>query len=188
MEPQDIMDTIRHARQRSLYRIKHDAQEAATDRRLLQRLLTPASYEGTVYWIARLQAHFPARQTENDAVVKGDLAGDCVDEGLSICALVWVCDELRNEATKDDPFMPPSGEILQRTRKRTLKWRELLTAYENPPQAEIPQSVPQEINPKANDGPEGPARVRVMVEGLRYKKGPDQALTDAGYEPFGEGS
>jgi hypothetical protein len=181
MDAQETINTIRYARQNLPYMTKQDDKQASIN--LLRKLLMKSTYEDAVYWIGRLQANFPARQTENDAVVKSDVAGDCVDEGLPICALAWVCDELRNEATKQDPFMPPSGEIIQRTRVLHKKWQDLLTSLENPPVAAIEKRENTEVRQQGRTctDPHGKEKARIIVEGLKRGIGPQQALAEGGF-------
>ncbi len=59
------------------------------------------------------------REGQKDSLIIADLAADCIENNVIESALHEVCKEIRQEATKEYPFLPPPGEILKRAVKRT---------------------------------------------------------------------
>jgi len=49
-------------------------------------------------------------------VIVSDLSADCLQAGVTQEALSQVCTNIRREATTDNPFLPPTGEILRRVK------------------------------------------------------------------------
>jgi len=82
-----------------------------------------ADYENAVYWLTRLLAHFPAREVGKDGVIISDIASAAVGDKSSLIAIAHTCDDLWRGATKEDPFLPPSGEILSRILQKTSYYK-----------------------------------------------------------------
>ena len=132
LSPEVALDTIRQAHSRSLWRIKPDAREREADNLVLQALLIRATYDEACMWIGRMLQHFPARQTDKDAVIVSDLAGDCLESGVSLCAVIAACDDVRRAATADNPFLPPTGDLLRRMKEKTEEWAMYLKRNKTP--------------------------------------------------------
>jgi hypothetical protein len=123
-QAQDILSKLRSIRPGM---IKRDDQKAAKNALpVLELALIPATYDDCTYWVGRLLAHFPRRDTAKDGIVLSDLGADLTEDGVSHAALISICDELRRESTDEKPFMPPSGEIILRANKRTDSYRRTL--------------------------------------------------------------
>lgn len=93
-------------------------QDAKNALKILGLVLRPIEREEAVYWLGRMLAHFPRRDTDQDAIVLSDLSSDLVDEKIGIGAVVEGCKEIRQSGTDRRPFLPPSGEIMKRCRQR----------------------------------------------------------------------
>jgi len=93
-----------------------------------------ADYKNAVYWLTRLLAHFPTREVGKDSVIISDIASAVVGDKASLIAIAHTCDDLWRSATKENPFMPPSGEILDKilgkTRYYELEKRRILKFFE----------------------------------------------------------
>lgn len=83
---------------------------------LLKEALTPTNYEEAAYWLGRFTRHFPTKDAERDAVIIGDLAAMFAEKLLPIAAVINALHEMMTEGTQQNPWMPPSGEILRRVR------------------------------------------------------------------------
>jgi hypothetical protein len=116
----------------SLWQIKPDDEEKSQACQILEQLILIGRYEDYCYIIGRLLQHFPSRQAEKDAIIISDLASDCIEENVSLCALIHICNKIRKEATKENPFLPPSGEILRRAIEQTKSWQNRLESLLNP--------------------------------------------------------
>lgn len=111
-----------------------------------------ATIDEAVYWLTRLIAHFPRRDASKDAVVVSDLSSDMIDAGVSLAALVAVCDDVRQGATKKDPWFPPSGEILLMAKKKTQSYADLKRRLETPYSKALPARSPAEHDLKPWSG------------------------------------
>lgn len=122
IEPAVVAELAGQLRSNSLWAIGLDAN--AIDRRmnLLREALTPATFEEAAYWLARFLHHFPTKNAERDAVIISDVAAYVVERQYGIGALVSALDELRNAATLERPFMPPSGAIIARIADKCEKY------------------------------------------------------------------
>lgn len=54
------------------------------------------------------------REAQRDALMIADLAADCVEKKIDEQSLREICKEIRQEATVDNPYLPPTGSILNR--------------------------------------------------------------------------
>lgn len=97
----------------------------------------PAKNEDVVYWLTRLMAHFPRRDSRQDGIITADLSADMVASNVSVVALVSVCSQIRREATKEGPWLPPSGEILRRAIRETSNYHRYINKIKNPQIVEI---------------------------------------------------
>ena len=86
--------------------------------RILSEANEVGTYEDFSYWLSRFMLHFTVKNPERDAVIIGDLAGDFVEHDFWLVAVCLALDELRAEAKVDSPFMPPSGEIFDRVKRK----------------------------------------------------------------------
>lgn len=112
--------TIQTLRSVSLWQIPQEPGELRLFNRLLDTLQRPINREDAAYWTGRLLQHFPGRQNERDGIIISDLATDL--EGMSHCAVIEATDHLRKSATAQNPYLPPSGEILSRVRDTQKAW------------------------------------------------------------------
>lgn len=126
-----------------------------------------AKYDECTYWIARMLAHFPAREVTKDGVIIADIASACVEEKASLVAVAFVCDELWKQSTKENPWLPPSGEVLKAIKERTESYRNAIERFANPKVALPP--------PKAPEPPPDPYQGRKWEE-----------FTDEDHERFAE--
>ena len=110
-----------------------------------------AKYEECAYWIGRLLAHFPNRETTKDGIVIADLASACVEEKASLLAVSQICDETWKAATKENPWMPPTGDILDRIKEKTQYWHSMIDRIANPKVALAPPK-PKEPPPDPYEG------------------------------------
>ena len=116
----------------SLWQIKPDSEGKPKACEILEKLILVADYKDYCSVIGRLLQHFPSRQVEKDAVIISDLSGDCIEEGVSLCALMHICNAVRKEASNEKPFLPPTGEILERSVEKTKFWQQRLESLLNP--------------------------------------------------------
>lgn len=129
-------------------------------RKLLSQGLLPPTREDATYWIARLLQHFPSRQTERDAIIISDLADDVLYYKLSHVGLIDACDQIRRDSSSDNPFMPPSGEVISVIKSREYLYRIALKSTEDKPK------VVSDIRPAL----EKPRYVPVPWRSLTYKQ------------------
>lgn len=106
----------------------------------------PATYDEAAYWIARLLAHYPRRDARKDGVVIADLCAAIVELRVCLVAVYAICDETWREATNENPWMPPSGQILADMQDRTARYRAALSVLTAPP-ALPPASKPEPKRP-----------------------------------------
>lgn len=93
---------------------------------LLEETVTLPSYDDAAILIARFTAHFPKRDESERAVVIGDIAAACERNGISLMGLAVALIEIVENARADNPFMPPTGEILERARMKSTAFRSCL--------------------------------------------------------------
>lgn len=109
-----------------------DPKDAKNALNVLELALIPLTTDEAVHWLTRLLAHFPRRDPRADGVITADLAADMTIQGVSLVALVAICDDVRREATKADPWFPPSGDILRRAVKQTNTYKKYVNELKNP--------------------------------------------------------
>lgn len=109
----------------------------------IQGICFSSSYEAQAKLVGRFLQHFPSRNTVSDAVFISDLAGDFVDEGVSIGAAAFTLDQIRKEARQERPFVPPSGEILARAKANQEKMGKAWEYHINAKPAEKPKAEPK---------------------------------------------
>lgn len=110
-----------------------------------------AKYDECAYWIGRLLAHYPARETTKDGVIISDLASACVEEKASLLAVSSVCNDLWKKSTPEDPWLPPTGHILKEIVEKTEYWRNSTERLANPKKA-LPPPKPPEPKPDPYGG------------------------------------
>lgn len=93
----------------------------------------------------RLLAHFPRRDSTKDGVVVSDISAAVENQGLSLIAVAQVYDDLWKESSADNPFLPPSGEILKRIVEQTKTYRWQYERLKNPPAALIEHKRPDMV-------------------------------------------
>lgn len=146
--PDEVQDILWKLSTIKPWEIKPDDQKAVQNAlNALAWATVPATTDEAVYWLARLIAHFPRRDTTKDAIVVADIAADLVDAGVSLLALVGVCNDIRKGATAKAPWFPPSGEILQQCVERTRGYVRSRKALEAPRNATSGKSGPKTPDP-----------------------------------------
>lgn len=119
-EAEEVKDILWRLRTiKPLQILPDEVKDAQNALRALELNKYRATREEAVYWFTRLLAHFPRRDAAQDAVVISDLSSDVVDYEISLIGMVDACDSIRRGASKKNPFMPPSGEILKRCVDKT---------------------------------------------------------------------
>ena len=97
-------------------------------------------------------AHFPSRETTKDAIILGDVSEMLREESVSVVGLIEACKELKREATNDNPFLPPSGEILRRSVSHTRNYQSMEMEIRRPARIAIPS--PEKMKPSSNPVPQ----------------------------------
>jgi hypothetical protein len=110
----------------SLWQTAPDRDSQLQKIRRIEEMTTACSFEDAAYWLARFLHHFPTKNAERDAVIIGDLASDISKGGGSVVAVVVVLDELRLEATAQNPWLPPSGVIIGRILRKSDAFKNVL--------------------------------------------------------------
>ena len=110
--------------------------------------------------VLRLLAHFPARQTTKDAIISSDLGGDLVAFKIGVGAFMAVCDDLRREATAENPWVPPSGEILNRAKRENERLQKHLTRLTD-------EQVKQLSAPARENKPKSPWEIE-LAQGRKW--------------------
>lgn len=93
---------------------------------LLTEALTPASREDCAHWIDRFLCHFPKREVGRDGVVISDLIHEFCRINLPLVAIIETLSALWKEASADNPWVPPSGEILRLARTKANTYASIL--------------------------------------------------------------
>jgi hypothetical protein len=125
-EMDEVADILSLVRSIKPWQIQPEDQKAAQDAlKILAYCLIPATYDEAAYWIGRMLAHFPRRDIQGDGVVIADLAGSMIEEGVSLVAVAAVTEDAWKAATKKNPWLPPSGEILKDAvnRSKSFYWQ-----------------------------------------------------------------
>lgn len=91
-----------------------------------------ADHNEMIYWLGRLFLHFPQRNSEKDGVIISDISGACIERGVSLVAVAAIYKEIWEESTKENPWLPSSGEILNRIIAKTNYYRNLKQRIVNP--------------------------------------------------------
>lgn len=151
-QPDEVRDILWKLSTIKPWQIKPEDQKAAKNAlNTLAWATIPATIDEAVYWLTRLLAHFPRRDATQDAVVISDLAADLFDADVSLVALVAACDEIRKKATRKDPWLPPSGEILKLCEEKTEGYRAAKRRLETPALPK-PERKEPEREPSSWDG------------------------------------
>lgn len=101
------------------------------DEQLLMKATIPTTFDNCAYWLGRLLAHFPRRDSSKDGVVISDISGELTGQRCSAVSVYEVCREFWQEATDENPFWPPSGEIINRIESRSDMYRNLFDRLVN---------------------------------------------------------
>lgn len=130
------------------WQIKPEDRKAVRNAlQLLEYALIPTDYDSAAYWIGRLLAHFPRRDSTKDAIIVADLSGVIVDENLSVIAVAKACDEIWKSSSNENPWLPASGEILKRIQDQEESYQTMYRRLVNPLPV-LPQPKPKEPEPK----------------------------------------
>lgn len=120
---QDILSTLRSVK---LWTIEPRTQkEEQNVLRLLESIKIKATYKDAAYWIGRTLAHFPRRDSTKDGIVISDISGAIVDDGLGIMAVASVCEEAWRSSSNENPWFPPTGQLLKDMKKWEVSRKEL---------------------------------------------------------------
>lgn len=105
--------------------------------------LIPATYDEASFWVTRMLSHFPRRDSQKDGIVIADLAGSMIDDGVSLMACYVTCESAWKGATTENPWMPPSGQILKDAKAQTESYQRQHERLANPKPA-LPKPAPVE--------------------------------------------
>ncbi len=122
-------------------------------------------------------AHFPRRDSAKDAVIIADLSGVIVERELSLVAVCAVCEEIWQNATAENPWLPPSGQILNDIKLKSDSYAKQYERLANPKPA-LPPPPPKEEAPPPYGGRKWPefteedkaqfwAELKPMLSGLK---------------------
>lgn len=89
----------------------------------------PTTKTAATYWLRRLLASFPNRKAENDGVFIADLTADLIAAKVPTVVLIATCDDIRQGTTEQNPWLPPSGEILKRAKNTAKFYHDQLQVY-----------------------------------------------------------
>lgn len=109
-----------------------------------------ANHDELTYWIARLFAHFPQRDSEKDGIFISDITRRCLECRVSLMAVVAVYDEIWQETSRENVWIPPSGEILRRIIDKS-KYYDMVRERVINPKKILPKSKPIKRITKPND-------------------------------------
>lgn len=118
------------------------------DLQLLEYAMIPATSKQSAFQFGKLLAHFPRRDVTKDAIIISDLSGAIVSENLSLIATARVCSNIWKEATNQNPFLPPTGQILRDIREQTERYRQQYERLKNPKLALPPPESKKPDPPK----------------------------------------
>jgi len=144
----EVPDILSKLRQIKPYTIKPDDQKGVqTALKILAWTTIPATYEEATFWITRLLAHYPRIEAAKGGVMLADLSAAIVEEGVSLVAVCAVCEETWRAATSDNPWMPPTGELLKEMKERTQSYLRQQERLANPKPALAPPKPVERDSP-----------------------------------------
>ena len=114
-QPMDAAEAQRIAaqlRSNSLWQTAPTAETQRLQQHLLTESLTPATYDEAAYWLARFCQHFSTRNAEREGVIISDVAAELSARHTPIGAIINGLHDLMLAATRGNPWMPPSGQII----------------------------------------------------------------------------
>jgi len=119
-------------------------------------------------------AHYPRIEASKAGVILSDLSGAIVKNQVSLIAVCAVCDEAWQEATPENPWPLPTGELLKRMLEKTQSYRFQLERLANPaPQiAKKPPSErvdPYEGRKWPEFTPDDQVRLWSEIKGMPYQ-------------------
>lgn len=120
--PEDAPRIISKILKARLWQIRPTDTSAQEAVKLLAWALVPATYEEAAFWIGRMLAHFPYRDTSKDAVRVGDISAVVVEEQISLCAVYSACRDGWMEAKDPKSNPPASGWVIDQMRKAMGEW------------------------------------------------------------------
>ena len=97
----------------------------------MRELMIPCSYELAAAALARCLCHFPRRDSTKDSVVVSDIAREIEDCEYILPAVLDALDEIWKASSDENPYMPPSGEVLALIKRRSDGMRSFVYSYEN---------------------------------------------------------
>lgn len=89
-------------------------------------------------------AHFPGRETSKDGIIIADLASLCVESKASLIAVYVICEDTWKSATRENPWLPPTGEILKDIQRKTDHYRAAINRLSTPALPPPPPKAQQE--------------------------------------------
>lgn len=144
-EVPDILLKLRHIKP---YTIKPDDRKGVQNAlKILAWTTIPATYEEATFWISRLLAHYPRIEAAKGGVMLADLSAAIVEEGVSLVAVCAVCEETWRAATSENPWMPPTGELLKEMKDRTKSYLRQQERLANPMPALAPPKPVERVSP-----------------------------------------
>lgn len=150
LTPEEVSRAISKASSLKLWQIKHgNTQEGQEAINLLKLLLMPASKADAVFWMVRLIGHFPRRDSSKDAVIISDICSLVEDDGISAAAVAYVCKDVLRRSTDDNPWMPPTGQLLLEMNERMKAWQ----GYQNALTSTKNEAVYLPIKPQEKTNP-----------------------------------
>lgn len=143
----EVPDILLKLRQVKPYTIKPEDQKAAQNAlKILAWTTIPATYEESTFWITRLLAHYPRIEAAKGGVMLADLSAAIVEEGVSLVAVCAICEETWRAATSENPWMPPTGELLKEMKERTKSYQRQQERLANPrPALPPPKPVQRDV-------------------------------------------
>lgn len=109
--------------------------------------MIPATYEEATFWFSRLLAHYPRIEAAKGGVMLADLCAAIVEEGVSLVAVCAICEETWRAATSENPWMPPTGELLKEMKDRTKSYQRQMERLANPMPALAPPKPVERDSP-----------------------------------------
>jgi len=108
--------------------------------------MIPATNKQAAFQFGKLLAHFPRRDVTKDAIIISDLSAASVGENLSLVAIARSCSDIWKATTNENPFLPPTGQILRDAREQTERYRQQYDRLKNPKVA-LPPPGPKKDEP-----------------------------------------
>jgi hypothetical protein len=161
--------------------------------KVLAWALIPATYEEASYWMTRLMGHYPRMDTDAKAVVIGDICAAVVRDNASLCAVAYVYEQTWRSCTKENPWPPQAGQIVNEMLERMGVWakyyKQLSTEEVRALPAARPAERPAITSPYGADKWDDmtdDARAMLLHDLEQYSEGVRNILRDGYGVPDGE--